>query len=108
MGKTLEAEKERLRITLRSIGDGVITTDIKGRVDMINRVAETLTGWSQDEARGKPLAEVFHIINEQTRQRCENPVEKVLKPARLSVWRTARYLFPVTVRKGFSRTVQRP
>ncbi|MBI5556309.1 MAG: PAS domain S-box protein [Deltaproteobacteria bacterium] len=76
--EALAAEKERLAVTLRSIGDGVITTDIEGRIVLLNTVAEKLTGWSQKEAMGRPLAEVFNIINEQTRRPCENPVEKVL------------------------------
>ena len=74
----LAEEKERLAVTLRSIGDGVITTDTLGRIVLINKVAERLTGWSSAEAVGRPLAEVFHIINERTRQPCENPVEKVM------------------------------
>ena len=74
----LADEKERLSVTLSSIGDAVIATDTKGTVLLINRVAEDLTGWPQAEAFGKPLPEVFHIINEKTRLRCENPVEKVL------------------------------
>jgi len=76
--EALAAEKEQLTVTLRSIGDGVITTDIGGRVVLLNAVAEELTGWSQDEARGRSLSEVFHIIHEQTRQACENPVDKVI------------------------------
>ncbi|OQX09740.1 MAG: hypothetical protein BWK76_21790 [Desulfobulbaceae bacterium A2] len=74
----LAAEKERLAVTLRSIGDGVITTDIEGRVVLLNVVAEKLTGWKQREAVGRPLGEVFVIVNEKTRLPCENPVEKVL------------------------------
>ena len=74
----LAAEKERLAVTLRSIGDGVITTDVEGKVVLINKVAEDLTGWTQSEAGGRLLAEIFHIINEQTREQCENPVTKVL------------------------------
>ena len=77
--EALANEKERLTITLRSIGDGVIATDTEGKILLLNKVAEKLTGWTQDEALGKPLNEVFHIINEKTRERCENPVEKVLK-----------------------------
>lgn len=74
----LAAEKERLAVTLRSIGDGVITTDTEGKVIIMNRVAEKLTGWDLSEARGKPLTAVFNIINEITRKPCENPAEKVL------------------------------
>ena len=74
----LAREKERLAVTLRSIGDGVITSDIEGNVVLLNKVAEQLTGWSQEEASGKPVSKVFHIINEKTGVLCENPVEKVL------------------------------
>ena len=77
--EALAAEKERLAVTLRSIGDGVITTDTAGRVVLINKKAEQLTGWNQQEACGKPLEDVFHIISEKTGQRCENPAEKVLR-----------------------------
>ena len=75
----LAAEKERLTITLRSIGDGVISTDLHGKINSINKVAEALTGWKEEEAIGMPLTEVFHIVNEFTRNRCENPVRKVMK-----------------------------
>ncbi|VVS91116.1 PAS domain S-box protein [Desulfoluna spongiiphila] len=74
----LSQEKERLAVTLRSIGDGVITSDVSGRVVLMNKIAEKLTGWTQAEAAGKPMADVFRIINEKTRKPCENPVEKVL------------------------------
>ncbi len=74
----LQIERERLDVTLLSIGDGVIATDRRGEVVLVNRVAEELTGWAQTEAVGKPLKDVFHIINEKTRKRCENPADKVL------------------------------
>jgi len=74
----LAAEKEQLAVTLRSIGDGVITTDTKGNIVMLNKVAEALTGWNSKEASGHPLPDVFNIINENTLEQCENPVEKVL------------------------------
>jgi PAS domain S-box-containing protein len=74
----LRDEKERLAVTLRSIADGVITTDIEGRVVMMNTVAETLTGWTQSEAVGRPLAEVFHIVSTRTGLPCENPLTRVL------------------------------
>ncbi|MBU0728157.1 MAG: PAS domain S-box protein [Proteobacteria bacterium] len=79
----LAAEKERLAVTLASIGDGVITTDTDGRVVLLNRIAEKLTGWTREQAVGKPLSEVFHIINERTLERCENPVEKVLQSGKI-------------------------
>jgi len=72
------AEKERLAVTLRSIGDAVIATDLQGNIALMNNVAETLTGWTLKEAAGKPLTKVFKVINELTREHLENPVEKVL------------------------------
>ena len=81
--EALAAERERLLVTFRSIGDGVITADVEGRVTLISNVAEALTGWTQEEAIGKPLNEVFHIINEETRERCENPLEKVMATGKI-------------------------
>ncbi len=83
--KSKEAEsalvesEERFRTTLYSIGDGVITTDPTGKVSMMNPVAEQLTGWSQTDATGKILEEVFRIINEEIREQVEIPVRKVLR-----------------------------
>lgn len=76
--ESLAAEKERLSVTLRSIGDAVITTDTEGVIILINKAAEHLTGWTQKEAEGRLLHEIFQITDEKTGQRCENPVEKVL------------------------------
>ena len=74
------AEREQyLSLTLNSIGDGVIVTDAVGHVTRMNPVAETLTGWRQDEARGQPLPEVFQIIDATTREPIDNPVDKVLE-----------------------------
>ncbi len=81
--ENLEKEKELLSVTLRSIGDGVIATDLKGRVTIINNLAADLTGWAVEDAMGKSLASVFHIINEKTRKVCENPVAKVLETGRI-------------------------
>src|ERR1051326_1608669 len=75
----LAAEKERLAVTLRSIGDGVITTDAEGRITLLNQAAETLTGWTQAEAAGRPLDEVFQLLDEKTRERFDNPSDRVLK-----------------------------
>lgn len=72
-------QKERLAITLRCIGDGVITTDISGNITMINNVAENLTGWKPQEAMGQPLANVFNIMYEITSEQLENPVEDIFK-----------------------------
>jgi PAS domain S-box-containing protein len=70
---------ELLHVTLRSIGDAVITTDNDGCVTYLNAVAESLTGWTQRDALGQPLDSVFKIVNEQTRQPVENPATKVLR-----------------------------
>jgi PAS domain S-box-containing protein len=79
----LEEEEKRERkwshITLASIGDAVITTDGDGRVNFMNPVAESLTGWSLAEAMGKPLGEVFHIAHEDTLTPVENPLDRVLR-----------------------------
>jgi PAS domain S-box-containing protein len=77
--EALRKQSEWLRVTLASIGDAVISTDAEGLVTFMNRVAETLTGWSQTEAVGRPIAEVFHIINERTRQQAENPSLRALR-----------------------------
>ncbi|MGB9781121.1 PAS domain S-box protein [Caldanaerobacter sp.] len=76
---SLYQEKEKLNITLRSIGDGVIATDTKGRIEFINPTAGKLTGYEEGEALGKNIEEVFRIINEATGEKAEVPVEKVLK-----------------------------
>ena len=70
--RALAAEKERLAVTLRSIGDGVIAADREGRVSLLNSAAEVLTGWSQDEAMGKPVGEIFKPLDPDTRQACDN------------------------------------
>lgn len=78
----LEHEDEANRwftTTLRSIGDAVIATDVQGRVTFVNPVAERLTGWAEDDARGRPLDQVFSIFSEQTRKHVESPVAKVLR-----------------------------
>lgn len=67
-----------LNVTLRSIGDAVITTDTEGRINYLNRVAESLTGWSQAEALDQPLKHVFNIINETTRLPVESPATRAL------------------------------
>ncbi|SDM28935.1 PAS domain S-box protein [Halarsenatibacter silvermanii] len=76
--RQLQKNKERLEITLKSIGDGVIATDKAGRVDQMNDVAEELTGWSLEKAEGRPLTEIFNIVNSHTGQPVENPVKEVL------------------------------
>ena len=70
---------EQMRITLNSIGDAVISTDIKGRIIQMNPVAEKLTGWSFNRAAGLPFGKVFNIVNAITGKKAEDPVDKVLK-----------------------------
>jgi PAS domain S-box-containing protein len=72
-------QKELLGVTLASIGDGVIVVDSGGRVRSLNAEAERMTGWRDSEASGRPLEEVFRIVNEETHRTVENPVEKVLR-----------------------------
>lgn len=67
-----------LEATLASIGDAVITTDVHGAVTFLNPVAERLTGWSLDQAQGRPIEEVFRILNQETREPAANPVVRVL------------------------------
>ena len=71
-------EKDRLRITLLSVGDGVISTDADGKIQLMNEVAERLTGWTLEEAYNNDFSHVFKIINEYTREKCEDPIKKVL------------------------------
>ena len=77
--QALAAEKERLAVTLRSIGDGAIATDRTGRIILANRVAEQLTGYAESEAIGKPFQEVFNIVDTRSGKQCENLVERVLE-----------------------------
>ena len=69
--------EQKLRTTLQSIGDGVITCDAESRIETMNDVAQQLTGWTAAEARGLPLDQVFRIIGQTSRQPIENPVAKV-------------------------------
>ncbi len=78
-GRRPEESEEWLSTILRSIGDAVIATDTNGRVKFMNPVAESLTGWDQSDAEGKPLSEVFTIISEETGKELDNPVSEVLR-----------------------------
>lgn len=72
-------QAERLRVTLHSIGDGVIVTDAEGQVQILNPVAQAMVGWTLEEAIGTPLPDVFHIVNEDTRAPVENPALRALR-----------------------------
>jgi PAS domain S-box-containing protein len=76
---TLASERERLAVTLRSIGDGVITTDTSNKIVLINKVAEELTGWDHKEAIGKQFTDVFNIINKNTNAPSKNPISEVIR-----------------------------
>jgi PAS domain S-box-containing protein len=78
MQDALAEQRERLAVTLESIGDAVIATDTEGRVTTLNRTAEALTGWRQEEAAGRPIGEVFRIVDERTGAGAADPVGKVL------------------------------
>lgn len=77
--KYLRRGREMLEVTLKSIGDAVIVTDVPGRVTFLNPVAEQLTGWPFADARGQPFEKIFCIVNEQTGAPVEHPVAKVLE-----------------------------
>jgi PAS domain S-box-containing protein len=79
MADALRASEENLVVTLNSIGDAVLATDAQGRITRLNPVAERLTGWSSSKAMGRPVEEVFRIINEETREPATIPVEDVLR-----------------------------
>lgn len=74
-----QEQKELLQVTLNSIGEGVIATDLAGRVTFMNRVAQTLTGWELNAALNQPLAETFRLVNESTREPLENLVAETLR-----------------------------
>ncbi|MBU2642250.1 MAG: EAL domain-containing protein [Gammaproteobacteria bacterium] len=76
--ESLFEEKERAQVTLNSIGDAVMTTDIQGRVTYLNLVAETMTGWSCKDALGRPITEVFHVLDGTTRLAAANPMLRAM------------------------------
>jgi len=100
--RDLAAEKERLAVTLRSIGDGVITTDTKGIIVLMNKVAEQLTGWQQEEALGRDLEEIFHIIDIKAGTRCPSLIERVLSSGKISGFESVPVLI---ARDGSERNI---
>jgi len=80
--ESLFEEKERAQVTLNSIGDAVLTTDLLGKVTYLNLVAEKMTGWSQAEALGRPIAEVFTILDGATRLPAANPMLRAIEENR--------------------------
>ena len=81
--EALYEEKERAEVTLNSIGDAVLTTDIAGNVRYMNQVAEMMTGWSCEEASGQPLAKVFDIVDDSTRQVIPDPAQRAMAEDRI-------------------------
>ena len=75
----LFAEKELAQVTLNSIGDGVVTTDVYGNITNLNPVAEQITGWKTIEARGNDIHDIFNIVHETTRQMVPNPIDQAIK-----------------------------
>ncbi len=85
--KSARAQREQLRVTLASIGDGVIVTDARGQVTFLNAVAEALTSWKHEDAVGADVRKIFNVVNEHTRQPVESPIMRVLRdglPANLA------------------------
>ena len=82
--ENLQASEEQLTVTLRSIGDALIATDLAGQVTLMNPVAERLTGWSLAEARGLAIGEILRIENAKTGAGVENPVERVLADGQIT------------------------
>ncbi|MBN2704401.1 MAG: PAS domain S-box protein [Pontiellaceae bacterium] len=80
---TVKESRENLRITLNSIGDAVISTDVEGRITSMNPVAERLVGWTAQEAQGRPLEQIFRIVNEFTREPLKNPAHDVLNSGKI-------------------------
>jgi len=78
----LSEEKEKAQVTLQSIGDAVITSDAAGFIEYLNPVAESLTGWETHEAAGRPVAEVFHVLSETSRQPIDSPILRCLREGR--------------------------
>jgi len=81
----LQKERDKLLVTLRSIGDGVIVTDENAKVEMLNSVASQLTGFSEEEAAGKDIHSVFNIVSEKTGEQMENPARKCIKDKKICV-----------------------
>jgi len=76
--EALFVEKERARVTLESIGDGVLSTDVSCNITYLNTQAERMTGWTRNDAQGRPVGEILHLIDSRTRQPARNPIEMVI------------------------------
>ncbi len=83
VAQQIAEDREQLKVTLASIGDGVIATDVKGGIALMNTVASALTGWTEEQAVGRPIEDIFAIVHEETRRPVENPVTKVLREGKI-------------------------
>ncbi len=98
--EALFTQKEQARITLESIGDGVLSTDMAGNVTYLNKEAERLTGWARDDAVGRPVAEILHLMDSVSLQPARNPVELVIQQKQTM----ALYANSVLIRKDGYQT----
>ncbi len=103
----VQRQKDLLAVTLASIGDAVIVTDMDGQITFMNRIAEELTGWPMADAAGKTLSQVFKIVNEQTARPWRARWRRCCGSARSSGWRTRPSCFDATARKSPSTTAAR-
>ncbi len=93
VNEVLRQQRDLARITLDSIGDGVITTDAKGQIQSLNPIAEQLTGWQEEEVKGQPITQVFQVVEENSLTPLENLVETVLRTRQsVSSWGEDRLL----------------
>ena len=81
--EALHIEKDRAQVTLDSIGDAVISTDTACRVTYLNRVAQTMTGWTQEDALGRPITEVFHVVDDKSRRSASDPARRAIEENRI-------------------------
>ena len=102
-----ERQRELLSVTLTSVGDAVIATDRASRVTFLNEVAEHVTGWTNAEAVGKRLDEVFHILNEKSRKPVESPAVKVLREGKIVGLANHTVLVGATAGRCRSKTAAR-
>jgi PAS domain S-box-containing protein len=100
---TLRQDHEWFRVTLANINDAVIASNADGKVTFMNAAAESLTGWPQVEARGKPLTDVFKVVNQKTRQEVENPAARALREETAVVLSQASLLI---TREGDEKYIQ--
>ena len=108
MEEALFVEKERAQVTLNSIGDAVICTDISGNITFLNLVAEKMTGWSWQEAVGRPMAEVFRILDTTSRETIPNPMEMAVGQDRAGAPAVELHPHPARRIRDPDRRLRRP